>query len=158
MRLESGGVLSRRRPAENIEAQVVPHDPGEQMGFDSCPVRGVGGRDVIVRLDRRPRRNPQRADPCALVEHFGNVAAPLEHGQTEIAVFNRSGAAAAKQRRVSASSPYYARGSNGRSCISHGATKEAAFAARSGSRSLGQKHMLVIELTAGEQPAARLLP
>ena len=74
---QPGRGLLVRRPAEDVEAQVVAHDPREQRRVDSAAILGVHGVVVGRRLDRRPRRRPERVDARGLVQDLGDVAAFL---------------------------------------------------------------------------------
>ena len=82
------------RTAEDVEAQVVPHDAGEQAGIGAVAVDRVIVRIVGGGLDRGPRRHPERVHAGFLVEHFGDVAAALEDGDPDGVILERRGAAA----------------------------------------------------------------
>ena len=91
---QARGRLFNRRPAEDVEADVMTHDAGEQDGLGAGAVRvAVERRIVGGRLDRRPRRGPERIDPGLLVEHLGDVSAFREHGDTDALVLDRGGTA-----------------------------------------------------------------
>ena len=86
------------RPAEDVETEVVPHDPGEQIGIH------VGAIPIAPRaaetgwLERRPWRCPQRIHAGGLVVDLGDVTAFDQNGDAKIVVLNRRGAAAAIAR------------------------------------------------------------
>ena len=72
--------------------------PASSRASDAGAVGGVGLRIEGRRLDRRPRRHPQRVHSRALVEDLGDVSAALEHGHPQRAVLDAGGASAAKRR------------------------------------------------------------
>ena len=84
----AGGGLFRRGSAENVEAQVVAHDAGEQRRLDGVAVRRMRCAIVGGGFDRRPLRRPQRIHLCLLVENLGDVAAFLEQRHAEIRVLD----------------------------------------------------------------------
>ena len=95
MHRHAGGGLFRRGSAENVQAQVVAHDAGEQRRLGRVAVFRVGRAIVSGRLDRRPPRRPQRIHLRVLVEDLGDVAAFLEQRDAQVAVFDHDRAASA---------------------------------------------------------------
>ncbi len=92
---QSRGHLLRAHPSENVHANVVAHDPGEQLALGIGPVFGVLRRRVSGRLDGRPRRSPERVHPARLVKDLGDVAALHQHGDPHRIGFDLDGAAIA---------------------------------------------------------------
>ena len=90
----AGCGLLRRRRAEDVEAQVVSHDAGEQRRIDVGAVGGMLRPIVGPVVDRRPGRRPERIDALALVEDFRDVATLGEDGHAQRVVLNRHRAAA----------------------------------------------------------------
>src|SRR6476469_5355548 len=71
MHRESGSCLIPRRSSEQVEANIVSHDAGKELGVitGSVPIR-----PFLLEFGwfhGRPVRNPQRTDASTLVEHFG---------------------------------------------------------------------------------------
>ena len=95
MHRQPGGGLRVRRPSENVQAQVVAHDAGEERRVYSAAVLRVHGVLVGRRLDRGPRRRPQRADARRLVQDLGDVTTLPEDRHAQGIVFEPRGAAAA---------------------------------------------------------------
>ena len=89
----SGLGLFQGGAAEDIQAEIMPHDPGQQFALAARAVFGMHGRAVCGRLDGRPGRNPQGIDAGLLVQDLRDVAAFLEHGHTQILVFDSRRAA-----------------------------------------------------------------
>ena len=92
---DAGREFLVRRSAENIQAQVVPHDAREQLALHARAVFGVHAGTVRRGLDGAPRRRPQRIDAGFLIEDFGDVPAFLQHGHTQVLVLDCRRAAAA---------------------------------------------------------------
>ena len=104
--------FSLRRPAKDVEADVVPHDAGEQWRVAAEAKHLAVNRSVERRwLDRGPRRRPQRIDACTLVEHLRDVSALGEHGDPNRVVLDRDRATAAVSR--DGHGPHYGSGDRG---------------------------------------------
>ncbi len=81
--------------SEDIEAQIVTHDAGEQAGIGARAVGHVVRAIECRRLDRRPRWRPQGIHGRGLVEDLSNVAALLQQGDPQPAVLENCGSASA---------------------------------------------------------------
>jgi len=79
---------------KDIEAEVVPHDSGEQRTVRSTAVCRRVVRTIRRRLDRWPWRRPQRIHARRLVEDFSDVTTVLQHGHSDLRALDRCRAAA----------------------------------------------------------------
>ena len=86
--------------AENVEAQVVTHDSGEQPCVGARTVERFMRVGESRRLNRRPRRPPQRVDARGLVDDGRDVATLLEdHDAEDIVLDDRGPAVVVDLRR-----------------------------------------------------------
>src|SRR5262249_30121794 len=69
----------RRRYSKQIQAQVVPLDPGEQFVLRARP------------LEVRPWRHPQWIDPGTFVQNLRDVSALFGYGHAQLVVFDGYG-------------------------------------------------------------------
>ena len=83
-----GGGFGLRRPAEQVQAEVVPHDPGQQLLSALPPYSGVTGGIVGERFYGRPRRRPEWIHAAGFVEDFGDVPAFHQHCETDGRLFS----------------------------------------------------------------------
>src|SRR5262249_32496237 len=77
-----------RRTTENVEAQIVPHDAGQQFRIVPAAVFRMFLRVVGRWLNRRPRRNPERIDGRSLIQNLSDVTAFLQYSHTEILILD----------------------------------------------------------------------
>src|SRR5215216_4391651 len=94
VRREPGERFVFRWATKSVQAEVVPHDPGEQRTVRRSAVKARIGPSVVRRFDRWPGWNPQRTDARPLVQNLGDVATFNEDRQSKTVILYRRGAAA----------------------------------------------------------------
>src|SRR5579864_640003 len=90
------GFFGRRR-AEQVETEVVPHDPGEKLALGISAVLGMLLAAPGRRLDGWPGRNPQWIDTAGPVQNLRDVAAFGGYSQAYSVVLNLRGAPIVKR-------------------------------------------------------------
>jgi sugar lactone lactonase YvrE len=104
--------------AENIEAEVMAHDAGQQFAFGIVAVLRVASAVVGRRLDGRPGRNPKRIHPGGFVEDLGNVSTFMKDRDEQVLVLDGRGAAAAEACFGHENQAYINLGREGRNSLS----------------------------------------
>src|SRR6266436_2637301 len=75
--------LVLRRTAEDVHAEIVAHETGQQFALRIAAVLRVSGRIVSRWLDGRPGRSPKRIDATRFVQQFRVMAPFNKDGQAK---------------------------------------------------------------------------
>ena len=93
---QTHGSLLIARPAEQVQAEVMPQNAGQQLAFGVAAVLMHVGRPGR-RFNRAPGRRPERVDAAGFVDNRRDVAALFGHHHLQMFVFDAGGAAPAIQ-------------------------------------------------------------
>ena len=78
-------------PSEDVQAQVVSHDAGQQLALGVLPVFGVPRRVVLRWFDGRPGRRPQGVHAAGQMGDPGDVTALHQDGDPQQGVGHLTG-------------------------------------------------------------------